>query len=247
MPSSLFSTLTISRQDILSRLKDLDVTSNNVANVNTSGFKSSRSNFQEMLTAQMKEGTRVASTQVLQGQGSLTDSSNPLDWAIQGEGFFSVKLPNGDTGYIRDGEFVLDADRNLVNANGYPLVWDGEIPEDAVEISIKSDGTITALDATGQATDLGAVQLTRFTNPTGLNGYGDNIWLESDSSGPAQTGAPGDENFGTIVSHKVERSNVNLGRELTRLMTLQRSFSMSISAFQQIDDMISQAINMRKA
>lgn len=247
MASSLFSTLNISRQDILNRLKDLDVTSNNVANVNTTGFKSNRSNFQEMLTERLKEGMRVSSTQLMPAQGSLRDSDNPLDWAIQGEGFFSLTLPDGETGYTRDGAFVLDSDRNLVNANGYPLVWDGEIPEDAVDISIKSDGTVTALDANGQSTDIGTVQLTRFPNPSGLTGYGDNVWLESDSSGAAQAGAPGDENFGILVSHKLEQSNVNLGRELTRLMTLQRSFSMSLSAFQQTDNMISEAINLRKA
>jgi flagellar basal-body rod protein FlgG len=247
MPSSLFSTLNISRTDILSRLRDLDVTSNNIANVNTSGFKTNRSNFQEMLNEQLKEGTRIPNTQLMPMQGPLRDSDNPLDWAIQGEGFFSVTLPNGDTGYTRDGEFTLDAERNLVNANGYPLVWDGEIPEDAVDITIQSNGTVTATNADGESADIGAVELTIFPNPTGLTGYGDNVWLESDSSGAAQTGAPGDENFGIIASHKVEQSNVNLGRELSRLMTLQRSFGMSISAFQQTDNMISLAINLRKA
>ncbi len=247
MPSSLFSTLNISRQDILARLRDLDVTSNNLANVNTSGFKANRSNFQEMLADQLKEGTRVVNTQLLLNQGSLVDSSNPLDWAIQGEGFFSVTLPNGDTGYTRDGEFTLDTDRTIVNANGYPLVWDGEVPEDAVDIAMQANGTVTALNANGESTDIGTVQLTRFTNPTGLTGYGENVWLESDSSGPAQAGAPGEEGFGIIASHKVEQSNVNLGREMGRLMTLQRSFSMSISAFQQTDSMISLAINLRKA
>lgn len=247
MPSSLFSTLNISRTDILSRLRDLDVVSNNVANVNTSGFKANRSNFQELLNEQIKEGTRIPNTQLLLNQGSLIDSSSPLDWAIQGEGFFSVTLPNGDIGYTRDGEFKLDADQAIVNANGYPLVWDGEVPEDAVDITIRSNGTVTATNATGETADIGTLELTRFANATGLTGYGDNVWLESDSSGEAQAGAPGEEGFGIVVSHKVEQSNVNLGRELSRLMTLQRSFSMSISAFQQTDNMISLAINLRKA
>jgi flagellar basal-body rod protein FlgG len=247
MPYSLFSTLNISRQDMLSRLRDLDVTSNNIGNVNTSGFKANRANFQEMLTAQLKEGTRVPSSQLMPMQGSVRDSDSPLDWAIQGEGFFSVTLPNGDIAYTRDGEFKLDAENNLVNANGYPLVWDGEIPDDAIDITIQADGTVTALNAGGQSTNIGAVQLTRFTNPTGLTGYGDNLWLESDSSGAAQAGAPGTENFGVIGSHKVEQSNVNLSYELTHLMTLQRSFSMSLTVFQQTDNMISQAINLRKA
>lgn len=246
MATTLFGTLNISRQDILSRLKDLDVTSNNLANVNTAGFKSNRSNFQEMLNKQINEGTRVANTQLMPMQGTLTDSTNPLDWAIEGDGFFSVKLPNGDTGYTRNGEFALDTNRAIVNANGYPLIWNGTVPANAAEVSVKSDGTVTALDANGQSTDIGTVQLTTFSNPSGLTGYGDSVWLASVSSGTAQTGAPGAQNFGTLVSHKVEQSNVDLSRELTRLMTLQRSFSMSMSALQQTDTMISEAINLRK-
>ena len=247
MPYSLLHTLNISRQDMLNRLQDLDVTSNNLSNVNTAGFKTSRSNFQEMLNQKLQEGSRLVSTQLMLTQGSLRDSDNPLDWAIQGDGFFSVTLPDGTTGYTRDGQFTLDADRNLVTASGYPLVWDGEIPEDATDINIKPDGTVTALDANGQSVDIGTVQLTRFPNPTGLTSHGDNIWLESDASGAAQTGAPGDENYGVISSHKVEQSNVDLSQEMTRLMALQRSFGMSLSVFQQTDTMISEAINLRKA
>ena len=247
MPYSLLSTLHISRYDMLSRLKDLDVTSNNLANVNTAGYKANRSNFQEMLNQKLEQGTRVVSTQSLQTQGSLRDSENPLDWAIQGEGFFSVTLPNGDTGYTRDGRFTLDADRKLVTANGYPLVLDGTIPEGATDIQIQSDGTVTALDAAGKSVNVGKLLLTRFPNPTGLTGYGDNVWLVSDASGAAQTGAPGDENFGIVTSHKVEQANVDLAREMAHLMTLQRSFSMSLTAFQQTDSMISLAINLRKA
>jgi flagellar basal-body rod protein FlgG len=247
MPYSLLHTLNISRQDMLSRLMDLDVTSNNVANINTAGYKTSRSNFQEMLNQRLEEGTRLVNTQLIPTQGALRDSENPLDWAIQGEGFFSVTLPDDTTGYTRDGQFVLDANRNLVTASGYPLVWDGEIPEGATDIDIKPDGTVTALDADGKSVDVGTVQLARFPNPTGLANHGDNIWLETDSSGAAQTGTPGAENYGSISSHKVEQSNADLSRELTHLMTLQRSFSMSLAVFQQTDTMISQAINLRKA
>ncbi len=247
MPYSLLHTLNISRQDMLNCLQDLDVSSNNLANVNTAGFKTSRSNFQEMLNQKLQEGSRLVSTQLMMTQGSLRDSDNPLDWAIQGDGFFSVTLPDGTTGYTRDGQFVLDADRNLVTASGYPLVWEGEIPEDATDINIKPDGTVAALDADGQSVDIGTVQLTRFPNPTGLTSHGDNVWLESDASGAAQTGTPGDENYGLISSHKVEQSNVDLSQEMTRLMALQRSFSMSLSVFQQTDTMISEAINLRKA
>jgi flagellar basal-body rod protein FlgG len=247
MPYSLFNTLAISRQDMLSRLADLDVTSNNLANVNTAGFKTNRSNFQELLNERLKEGTHLVATQLMPAQGSLRNSENPLDWAIEGEGFFSVTLPDGTIGYTRDGQFMLDGERNLVTARGYPVVWDGEIPEDITDINIQPNGTVTGLDADGQSVDLGTVQLTRFPNPTGLTSFGDNVWLESDASGAAQEGAPGEENFGSISSHKVEQSNIDLSRELTHLMTLQRSFSMSLTAFQQTDNMISLAINLRKA
>jgi len=247
MPSYLFHTLNISRQDILSHMVDLDVTSSNLANVNTAGYKATRSNFQEMLNEQLKEGTLMSSTQMLTMQGVLKTSSSALDWAIQGEGYFSLTLPDGTIGYTRDGRFSLDADRNLVNANGYPLVWDGEIAEGMTNINITASGTVTAVDAEGATVEAGTVQLTRFPNPSGLTDNGSNILLESDVSGAAQTGDAGSENFGTISGYKIENSNVDLGQELTRLIALQRNLTMSLKAFQQTDTMISEAINLRKA
>lgn len=247
MSSSLFHTLNISRQDILSRLMDLDVTSNNLANINTSGFKASRSNFQEMLNQQIKEGTQLSNTQMLTNQGTLGKSTNSLDWAIQGEGFFSVTLPDGQKGYTRDGQFRLDANRQLVTASGYPLVWSGTIAAGVTNITASSDGTISGQDADGANVKLGTVQLSRFSNPSGLTSRGDNVWLASDASGAAQTGAPGSANFGTISPFRIEQSNIDLSQEMTHMLTLQRSFSMSLRAFQQTDTMISEAINLRKA
>jgi flagellar basal-body rod protein FlgG len=243
MSSSLFHTLNISRQDILGRLMALDVTSNNLANINTAGYKTNRSNFQEIFSQQLKEGAQLNNTQMLTSQGTLRDSTNPLDWAIQGEGFFSVTLPDGKIGYTRDGQFGLDANRKLVTASGYPLIWDGTIAEGMTDISISPAGKVTALDAKGVSAAVGTVQLTRFPNPSGVTSHGDNIWLESDASGAAQAGAAGAENYGTIDAYRVEQSNVDLANELTQL----RSVTMSIRAFQQTDTMISQAINLRKA
>jgi len=120
MSSSLFSTLNISRQDMLTRLLDLDVVGDNLANVNTAGFKASRTNFQELLAKAQKEGIYLPGTQALMGQGSIRSSGNSLDWAIEGEGFFQVRLPDGRTGYTRDGQFNLDGTLRLVNASGYP-------------------------------------------------------------------------------------------------------------------------------
>ncbi|HNK63001.1 MAG TPA: flagellar hook-basal body complex protein [Anaerolineales bacterium] len=247
MASSLFQTLNISRQDIISHLLDLDVTSSNLANVNTAGYKTTRSNFQEMLNEQMKEGTLLRSTQAITTQGTIRTSTNSLDWAIQGEGYFSVTLPDGTIGYTRDGQFALDADLNLVNASGYPLVWDGTIEEGMTNISVSSTGVVTATDAEGVTAEVGTVQLTRFPNPGGLTDNGNNILLESDISGVAQTGDPGSENFGTLSGYHVENSNIDLAQEMTHLITLQRALSMSLRAFQQTDTMIAEAINLRKA
>ena len=247
MPSSLFHTLSISRQDILSHMLDLDVTSGNLANVNTAGYKTNRSNFQEMLNQQLKEGTQMQATQMITTQGSLRTSTNSMDWAIQGDGYFSVTLPDGTLGYTRDGQFMLDADLKLVNANGYPLVWDGTIAEGMSNISVASNGTISATDADGATVEVGTLQLTRFPNPGGLTDNGNNILLESDASGAAVAGEPGTENFGTLSGYHVENANIDLTQEMTRLMSIQRTLSVSLRAFQQTDTMITEAINMRKA
>ncbi len=247
MSYSLFQTLNISRQDILNHMLDLDVTSGNLSNVNTAGYKTTRSNFQELLNEQIREGAQMSGTQILPMQGSFRTSANPLDLAIQGDGFFSVTLPDGTLGYTRDGQFSLDADGNLVTAGGYPLVWDGEIAEGMTNINVNSDGTVTAMDEEGAAVEVGTIQLTRFPNPSGLTMNGNNILLESDVSGAAQTGAPGDENFGTLSAYRVENSNIDLAQEMTRLIAIQRTLSLSLKAFQQTDTMISQAINLRRA
>jgi len=247
MPSSLFHTLNISRQDLLSHMLDLDVTSSNLANVNTAGYKTTRSNFQEMLNLQLKEGTQMSSTQALTMQGSLRSSANSLDWAIQGDGYFSLTLPDGTIGYTRDGQFSLDADGTLVSANGYPLVWDGDIAEGMTNITVSAAGVVSATDADGATAEVGTIQLTRFPNPGGLTDNGNNILLASDVSGAALAGDPGSENFGTLSGYKVENSNVDLAQEFTRLIALQRNLSITIRAFQQTDTMISQAINLRKA
>lgn len=246
MSSSLFHTLHISRQDLLNRLLDLDVVSNNLANMNTAGFKASRSNFQELLHQRTLEGVTLASTQGLMQQGALRNSANPLDWAIQGEGFFQVRLPDGSIGYTRDGQFLLDSSRQLVTAAGYRLVWNGQIPDGTTDVYILPDGSVQATLQDGTRLIAGQVQLARFVNPSGLIAQGHNVWLASEASGAAQVGTPGTAGFGMIAAHAVEQSNVDLSTEMTRLMSLQRSFQMSVRTFQQTDTMIAQALTLRK-
>lgn len=243
---SLFHTLNISKIDMLYRLVDLDVVSNNLANVNTIGYKANRANFQELLALNgMKDGVKLSSTQILTHQGSFQMTGNYLDWAIEGEGFFAVELPDGTTAYTRDGSFTLDGENNLVNGNGYPIIWQGTLPEDTYSVSVSTDGRVSALTEAGWQ-EVGTVQLTRFPNPTGLTAYGQNLFLESDISGTAQAATPGQNGYGIIRAQALERSNVDMGQEMTHLMTLQRSFQISTRLFQQTDSMINLALNMRK-
>ena len=244
--TSLFHALNISRQDMLSRLQDLNVISNNLANLNTAGFKSSRSEFQELLSAAQLEGLTVAGTQNLMGQGALNQTGNALDWAIQGSGFYPVTMADGRTAYTRDGQFHLDANRNLVTSHGEKLVWQGKIPEAYTSITVGQDGKVLVTNLDGTQTVAGQVQLAHFTNPAGLVGQGNNLWLASAPSGPAVLGVPGSANYGSLVAGSVESSNVDVSTEMTNMMSDQRTFEMSMQAFQQTDNMISMAINLRK-
>ena len=245
MSESINKLLLITRSGMLARLTDLDVVSNNISNINTTGYKSTRSNFQELFESQLYNGTQLRATQRIFDQGSLVQTSNELDLAIQGDGFFGVTLPDGRIAYTRDGTFSLDSDRRLVTAQGFPVVWDGTIPEDATDLVVNKDGSVMAKqgDVWNQ---LGTIQLNRFINPLGLLNNGNNLLLESEVSGPVQTGASNSEGYGQIFNHTLEASNVNLANEVTQMVILQRSFQLSLRAFQQTDLMLSQAISMRR-
>jgi flagellar basal-body rod protein FlgG len=246
MAGSLFNVLNISRIDMLARMDDLDGVSNNIANINTIGYKSNRGNFQEMLQKLNYEGIHEASSQLLIGQGAIHETGNQLDIAIEGDGFFGVTIASGKTGYTRDGQFQVDSAGTLVNSNGYPLVWSGTIPPETTEVQIQPDGVVKTL--VGETwSEAGTIQLTRFANASGLQNNGNNILVETPASGAPQTGAPGSNNFGTLAQKSVEESNVNYADEVTHLMTLQRGFQMSSRTFQTTDTMITQAIHMRKA
>jgi flagellar basal-body rod protein FlgG len=246
MAYSLFHTLNISCQDMLNRMMDLDTIANNLANVNTVGFRGSRMNFQELLSSQRLEGNTVNNTQVLNNQGVITRTDNPLDWAIQGEGFFAVKLPNGEIGYSRDGVFQLDSKKQLVNSSGYLLKWDGQIPKEAASVSVENGGEVIALLTDGTTKTIGKVQLAVFANPTALVNAGNNVWIPSEASGKAQMCVPGANGCGIILAGAHEMANINLADEMTHLIQVQRSFQVTSRVFQQTDTMISEAIHIRK-
>jgi flagellar basal-body rod protein FlgG len=245
MSSSINQILAVARSGMLTQLLDLDMVSNNLANVNTTAYKSNRSNFQELLTAQNKNGVQLRSTQMLMGQGSLTTSDDDYDLAIDGYGYFSVTLPDGRTAYTRDGNFTLDSEGQIVNTDGLPLVWDGSIPEGATDIHVNSDGSVMAFE-NDEWTQVGTVQISTFDNPNGLQIYGNNLFLETELSGTAQTGTANSEGYGKIVGNALESSNVNVADEITQMITLQRSYQLSVRAFQTTDTMIQQAVRMRK-
>jgi flagellar basal-body rod protein FlgG len=245
MPLSFTGILNITRNSMLARLLDLDVRSHNLSNIQTSGYKSTRMNFQETLEAEQAGGVQISSTQRAMDQGSIRKTNNPLDMAIGGEGFFSVTLPGGETGYTRDGQFQLDANRQIVSPSGLPLVWEGQIPEGATSVHANPNGSIVAL--VGDTwTAAGQVQLTRFPNPSGLESFGQNVYLETEVSGTPQTGKPAEDGFGQIIGSALEGSNVNLADEMTSIIALERSFQMSVRAFQSTDQMMGQAIHMRR-
>jgi flagellar basal-body rod protein FlgG len=245
MASSLFQILNISRQDMLSRLLELDTTSNNLANVSTTGYKSQRSNFQELLQKAQLSGGRMASTQMLTGQGSFNNTGNALDLGIEGEGYFQMRTADGQTAYSRDGQFQLDSSLNIVNGSGQKLIWSGQIPATSEAVQVEPNGTV--LTRTGTTwTQAGQIQLARFTNASGLLEKGQNLYLPSANSGPAQVGNPGTTLLGSIQAGQLEQSNVNSAAEMTNMILLQRDFDISTKVFQTTDTMIDQAIQMRR-
>jgi flagellar basal-body rod protein FlgG len=216
-----------------------------LSNIHTKGYKQTRTNFQEVLNDKVISGAAAVSSQADTSQGEFLLSENPMDWAIEGEGYFGLKLPGGKTGYTRAGDFNLDNSGAIVTSEGYKLDWTGTVPADADLVNIDLDGTVKAR-VNGIWGDVGNVKLSTFKNPTGLESFGSNIWLESKSSGTATAGVPGSGMFGQIHGYATEESNVDMTLELTHLIRTQRGFDAASKALQKADDMISLAIRMRQ-
>jgi flagellar basal-body rod protein FlgG len=244
--------LHLSRSGMLARLSNLDNVSNNLANVNTVGFKAARLNFQETLSRAVLGGVATETTQRLMSEGSLQTTQDPLNMVIDGEGFFSVRLPNGSTAYTRAGNFHKDAQGQIVSDSGDRLIWTGQLPATYDDIEVTPDGSGNIRIKQGNTwTTVGQINLTRFSNPDGLLGIGNNQWQPTAVSGAAQTGvagtaAAGGGNYGTIRGNLLELSNVNLAEEMSQTILLQRAYSFSVRAFQQTDQMFGLANQMRR-
>ena len=239
------------------------VTANNLANVNTTGFKRSRAVFEDLLYqnnaqagAQSSEdtqlnsglmtgtGVRVVATEKLFNQGNLVQTGNNLDMAIEGRGFFQILMPDGGLGYTRDGTFQVNANGELVTAKGFALQPGITIPEDALSITIGSDGTLSVTQpGVSTPVQIGTIQLADFINPAGLQPIGQNLFLESGSSGTPQTGTAGLNGLGSIAQGSLETSNVNTVEELVNMIETQRAYEMNSKAISTAEQMLEYANN----
>ncbi|NLT94384.1 MAG: flagellar basal-body rod protein FlgG [Clostridia bacterium] len=241
----------------------LDTISNNLSNINTTGFKKSRVNFQDLLyqtlvtstrekpvQIQMGTGVRVASTQVDFRQGILQETGNELDLAIEGAGFFKIQLPNGIIGYTRNGAFSLDGENYIINSDGYRLLDDGnspiQIPDNTAEIQV-DNGVIFVLPAGGtDLQEVATIGLARFTNISGLEKQGGSIYLPTSASGEPQDGVVGDEGFGVIRQFFLENSNVNVVDEMVQMITAQRAYEINTKTIQTSDEILQMTNNLRR-
>lgn len=239
----------------------MTVTANNLANVATNGFKKSRAVFDDLLYQnatqvgaatsqttlsptglQLGTGVRVVSTERNYTQGSLDNTGNSLDMAIQGRGFFQVLQPDGTMAYTRDGSFQLNAQGQLVNSTGYPLQPAITIPTGAQSVTIGADGVVSVLvPGNSTPTTVGTIQLADFINPAGLQTVGGNLAVESAASGSPTTGNPGLNGLGTVVQGSVEASNVNVVEEMVNMIETQRAYEMNSKAVQTTDQMLQYA------
>ena len=242
---------------------NMAVISNNLANVNTTGFKRSRAVFNDLLYQTVRQpgaqssqntqlpsglmlgtGVRVVATEKLQSQGNVVTTDNPLDIAVQGNGFFQILLPDGSTAYTRDGSFQRDSQGQLVSAQGHTMQPPVTIPDNTLSITIGSDGTVSAAIAgSNTTTQIGTIQLTDFINPTALQPIGDNLFKETVSSGSPQPGTPGLSGLGTVVQGALESSNVNVVEELVNMIETQRAYEMNSKAISTTDQMLQYASN----
>src|SRR5579859_283511 len=245
MSDSISQLLAVARSGLMAQQENVDLISANLANINTIGYQASRLNFQEMLVNSTLGGTRSQSTQLTAQSGPLQQTGQPLDLAVQGDGYFAVKLPNGQTGYTRNGHWQTDASGQLVSAAGYPLVWQGQLPSSPQAVHVNPDGTVMA-EQNNTWSQVGQIQLSHFANSAALVDGGHNVLLVSPASGPATSGTPGSAGFGQLSSGVLEGSNVDMANELTQMTLAQRSYSLSLQAFQQTDQMLSLAIQLRQ-
>ena len=256
-----FGALHVARTGLDAQGFRMQVIANNLANVNTTGFKRDRANFEtlgyQMMTQpgapsssenryatglNLGTGVELGGTARIDTQGSLNATGNALDMAIEGAGFFQVLLPDGRTGYTRAGNFTMSADGTIVTPDGKPLQPNIQVPEGATGVSVGADGTVSAtVPGQAEATELGRIEIARFVNPSGLQAIGDNMLVETAASGAPQVGAAGEEGRGILRSGMLEGSNVNIVEELVEMIECQRAYEISSKMVSAVDEMLRNA------
>ncbi|MBB5704904.1 flagellar basal-body rod protein FlgG [Sphingopyxis panaciterrulae] len=256
-----FGALHVARTGLDAQSFRMQVIANNLANVNTTGFKRDRANFEtlsyQMITQpgataaadnryatglNLGTGVQLSGTSRIDTQGTFATTGNALDVAIDGAGFFQVDLPDGRIGYTRAGNFERAPDGTIVTPDGKPLIPQIQVPEDATGLSIGVDGTVSAT-VPGQAdvVELGRIEIARFANPSGLQAIGDNMLVETAASGTPQVGAAGEEGRGSLRGGMLEGSNVNVVEELVDMIETQRAYEVNSKMIQATDEMMKNA------
>ncbi len=258
--------LDIGATGMLAQQMNVDVISNNIANMTTTGHKRQRVDFKDLIYQnisrpgaqssdvgtilpsglQLGLGVRVGSVYRIHEQGPLQITDNPLDLALTGDGFFQITLPNGDTAYTRSGIFQVNQDGEIVTTQGFQMEPNIVVPQDTISIEINQSGEVLA-QISGQVnlSNLGQIQLATFINSAGLESVGDNLFLETEASGTAVTGNPGQDNFATVRQNALENSNVNVVEEITQLITAQRAYEMNSNIISTSDEMLQTATQLR--
>lgn len=242
----------------------IDVLSNNLANVNTTGFKKSRAEFEDLMYQNIKMagtlnqdggrtptgmqvgmGVKPTTVHKFFSQGDFKNTGNPLDIAIEGDGFFRVTQNDEDV-YTRAGSFKLDNEGRVVTAQGYPLQPEFLVPAETADLVVSEDGHIAALDKSGAEIAAADIPVFTFTNPAGLNAVGKNVYVETEASGAAVQGTPGEDNFGTLAQGFLEGSNVEMVDEMVGLIVGQRAYEINSKAITTSDAMLQTAINVKR-
>ncbi|KAF0205838.1 MAG: flagellar basal-body rod protein [Gallionellaceae bacterium] len=254
----MIRSLWISKTGLDAQQTQMDVVANNLANVSTNGFKRSRAVFEDLLYQNIRQpgaqssqqtqipsglqigtGVRPVAAERIHTQGNLAQTGNKLDVAIQGSGFFPVLMPDGTTGYTRDGSFQTDGQGQLVTSSGYVVQPAMTIPANASSVTIAQDGVVSVTQPGSVApVQIGQMQLASFINPTGLQSNGQNLYLETSSSGAPSTAAPGTNGTGTLGQGFVETSNVNVVEELVNMIQTQRAYEINSKAITTSDQML---------
>jgi flagellar basal-body rod protein FlgG len=258
--------LSIAATGMVAQQQNVEVVSNNLANMNTTAYMRRRTEFHDLLYenlrrtgatsadagtvvpsgVQMGLGVKLAAVYRIHAQGNLTATNNPFDLAVQGKGYFAVELPNGDLAYTRDGTFQLNADGQIVTHDGYAVMPGITVPPDAIDVTINQSGEVLVkLNGQIDLQNVGQLELATFPNEAGLEAIGSNLLIQTPASGEATTGQPQQPGFGSILQGFLETSNVNPVEEITNLISAQRAYEMNSKVIQTADAMLGTLSNLR--